>query len=129
MPSRREMESHYKKYFIFPEEFYPKCTEGQDDDPDKDQDWYKEEGMWAGRLWTPESLERAASFKDFLYNRPEKEIIVVTSNAFIDTLVHEPNVDMSYLESRSCVWKPTISGRMRLVPLTFPESKLDDCTR
>ena len=32
---------------------------------------------------------------------------------------------MDYLESRSCVWKPTVSGRMRLVPFTFPESKKD----
>ena len=86
---------YYKKYFIFPEEFYPaSILKRQDDDPDKDQDWYKEEGMWAGRIRTPESLERGASFKEFLYNRPEKEIIVVTSNAFINTLVHEPNVDM-----------------------------------
>lgn len=125
MPSRREMDSHYKELFIFPEEFYPSYEQGQDDDPDKDQDWYKEKGLWAGSLCTPQSLERAASFKEFLYNRPEKEIIVVTSNAFINLLVHEPDVNMNYLESRSCVWKPTISGRMRLVPLTFPESKMD----
>ena len=125
MPSRRQMNPLYKKYFVFPEEFYPDYTEGQDGDPDEDQDWYKKEGLWDGSLWTPGTLERAASFKEFIYNRPEKEIIVVTSNAFIDTLVHEPDVDMHYLEARSCVWKPTISGRMRLVPLTFPESKMD----
>jgi hypothetical protein len=125
MPSRREMNSYYKNYFICPEEFYPPYEEGQDDDPDEDQDWYKEEGLWEGRLQSPGSLERAASFKEFLYNRPEKEIIVVTSNAFIDLLVHEPGIKMNYLESRSCVWKPTMSGRMRLVPLTFPESKMD----
>jgi len=125
LPSRREMNSLYKLYFTFPEEFYPKYAEGQEDDPDEDQDWYKEEGLWAGRLMSVGSLERAASFKEFLYNRPEKEIIVVTSNIFIDTLVHEPGVNMGYLEYRSCVWKPTISGRMRLVPLTFPESEME----
>jgi hypothetical protein len=125
MPSRREMQPFYKNSFIFPEEFYPAHEEGQCDDPDKDQDWYKEIGLWSGRLQSPGSLERAASFKEFLYNRPEKEIIVVTSNAFIDLLVHEHDVDMNYLESRSCVWKRTVSGRMRLVPLTFPESKMD----
>jgi len=125
MPSRREMDPRYKKHFIFPEEFYPKNSEEQEDDPDKDQDWYREEGLWAGRIFTVESLERAASFKEFIYNRPEKEIIVVTSNAFMDTLVHEPDVDLDYLESRSCVWKPTVSGRMRLVPLIFAESKMD----
>jgi len=125
MPSRREMEPYYRKYFIFPEEFYPKYTEGQEDDPDKDQDWYNEEGMWCGRLRSANSLERAASFKEFLYNRPEQEIIVVTSNAFSDTLVHEPYTNLAYLESRSCMWKPTISGRMRLVPFFFPESRKD----
>ena len=123
LPSRREMDSLFKKYFIFPEEFYPKYTEEKDDDPDEDQDWYKEEGMWSGCLQSPQALERGASLKEFLYNRPEEEIIVVTSNAFIDTLVHEPKAYMGYLESRSCVWKPTVSGRMRLVPFTFPESR------
>ena len=125
MPSRREMGRFYRDLFTFPEEFYPRYTEGNDDDPDEDQDWYKEEDMWAGRLMSMESLERGASFKEFLYNRTEKEIIVITSNAFINTLVHEPDVSMQYLESRSCVWKPTISGRMRLVILTLPESKMD----
>ena len=66
-----------------------------------------------------------ASLKEFLYNRPEKEIIVISSNAFIDTLVHEPGVYMNYLECRSCIWKQTVSGRFRLVPLSNPESEKD----
>ena len=40
------------------------------------------------RGWhTVETLERAASFKEFLYNRPEKEIIVIASYRFTDTLI------------------------------------------
>jgi hypothetical protein len=117
--------SYYKDYFVFPEEFYPKYIDGQDNDPDKEKDWYNKKGLLAGRLLTVNTLERAASFKEFLYNSPEKEIIIVTSNTFINTLVYEPEVHKKYLEYRSCVWKPTFSGRMRLVPLTFPESKMD----
>ena len=38
LPSHREMIPGFKDHFVFPEEFYPKYTEAQDDDPDEDQD-------------------------------------------------------------------------------------------
>lgn len=123
MPTRRQMS--FSSYFVFPEEFYPSDMNEPQHDPDEDQDWFKEQGMWAGRFHDPQTLERGASFKEFLYNRPEKEIIVVSSNAFIDTLVHEPGAYMNYLECRSCIWKQTVSGRFRLVPLSNPESEKD----
>src|SRR5204862_5131630 len=88
MPSRLDMVPTYKKYFIFPEEFYPKYEDGQDYDPDENQDWCKQEGLWARGWHSVESLERAASFKEFLYNRPEKEIIVITCDGFHDTLTN-----------------------------------------
>ena len=69
-----------------------------------------------------ESLERAASFKEFLYNRPDKEIIVITCEDFSDTLT---NRHFRYTDSLTCIWKPTVSGRMRLVSLTSPESQKD----
>lgn len=124
MPSRQEMHSGYKRHFIFPEEFYPKYSEGQVDDPDKHQDWYKNEGMWT-RGWNEvEVLERAASFKEFLYNRPESEIIIITCADFRGLLTNDRYLykDREFL---SCVWKPTVSGRMRLVALNSLESQKD----
>ena len=124
LPSRREMHPIFKNYFIFPDEFYSKDSEGQSDDPDKDQDWYKKEGMWAPGFRSVECLERAASFKEFLYNRPEKEIIVITYYSFINTLIDQHHRDWNKTGG-SCIWKPTSSGRMRLVPLTSPQSQKD----
>jgi len=124
MPSRREMHSVYKRYFIFPEEFYPKCSEEQLDDPDKDQDWYKEEGMWTRGFHRVETLERVASFKEFLYNRPEKEIIVITCRDFRNTLTND-KYNYTNKDILTCIWKPTVSGRMRLVALTSSESQQD----
>ena len=83
----------------------------------------REEGMWIKGWRSVESLERAASFKEFLYNRPEKEIIVITCHNFIDTLIGHSGY--RHLELSSCIWKPTVSGRIRLVPLTSPESQKD----
>jgi hypothetical protein len=122
MPSRREMHSGYRRHFIFPEEFYPKYAEDQDDDPDEQQDWYTENGMWAGNLRCEniESLERAASFKEFLYNRPEKEIIVITCEDFGETLIDH---GLYHFKVLSFIWKPTVSGRIRLVNLTCPEAQ------
>ena len=122
--SRREMHPIFEDYFIFPEEFYSKDSEGESNDPDKDQDWYKNEGMWAPAYHSVECMERAASFKEFLYNRPENEIIVITYHSFIATLIDPWERDWKK-PGLSYTWKPTSSGRMRLVPLTSPQSEKD----
>lgn len=124
MPSRLDMNPEYRKYFIFPEEFYPKYTEEQNYDPDVIQDWYKQKGMWRKGWRSIQSLERAASFKEFLYHRPDTEIIVITGHSFFDTLTN-PQDKYCHHESLTYIWKPTISGRMRLISLTSPESQKD----
>jgi hypothetical protein len=64
----------------------------------------------------PSMLERGASFKEFLSNRPEKEIIVISSNLFLDSLM-KTDQDFRTMECRSCTWKNTISGRKTLVEI------------
>ena len=125
MPSRLDMLPMYKKYFIFPEEFYPKYEDGQDYDPDENQDWYKQEGLWTRGWHSLESLERAAAFKEFLYNRPEKEIIVITEYYFFQALIGRSHHGSNRCELSSYIWKPTVSETIRLVPLTSPESQKD----
>ena len=124
MPSRLDMDPKYKRYFIFPEEFYAKYSDGEDYDPDENQDWYKQKGMWVRGWHSVESLERAASFKEFLYNSPEKEIIVITGYTFFDLLT-DNLYGYKQHEWSSCIWKPTVSGRMRLVPPTSLELQKD----
>ena len=41
-----------------------------------------ESGLFAGAHGNRMILERAASLKDFLYNRPEWEIIILSGNDF-----------------------------------------------
>ena len=121
--SRREIPENIRKYFHFPEEFYPPLEENSKSDPDVQQDWYQMEGFYAGDYHSVNALERAASFKEFLSNLPDKEIIIITSNCFVESLVM--GEDFEFAEQRVCVWQPTVSGRKKLVPLeSFQSSEV-----
>lgn len=104
----------FRDYFTWPSEFYS----DQDEDEDIQQDWYQKKGLWDGFYLKPKMLERGASFKEFLFNRPEKEIIVITSNCFLDSLIKD-DIEFSPMDSRTCVWKTTISGRKKLISKSF----------
>jgi Histidine phosphatase superfamily (branch 1) len=65
LPSRRDIPVGLKRYFTWPKEFYPDADD-TDKDPDVEQDWYQMKGLWGGSWQSPSSLERGASFKEFL---------------------------------------------------------------
>ena len=118
--SRRQIPKEIRDCFVWPSEFYPEFTE-EGDDPDEQQDWFNEKGLWQNNIMhRPELLERMASFKEFLYNRPEREIIVISSNRILETLVKDR--DFAHMEGRTCTWKTTVSGRKKLVPKSIPEN-------
>jgi len=131
---RAEIPQSLRKYFTFPSEFFnpppsleeykrdhPYCNDEHEvlddflknDRTDEDQDWRKLRGMFDGVYGKPNSLERAASFKEFLSSRPEREVIIVSSNTWLESLIKGD--DFQTCEGRRCVWRTTKSGRKKLV--------------
>jgi hypothetical protein len=127
--SRRDIDPEIRDLFTWPEEFYPHQSDNKEEDPDTQQDWYQGKSLWKGDYYhTVQMLERAASFKEFLYNGPEKQIIVITSNCFLEALLKDDEPDFRTMEHRECVWKTTVSGKKTLKRSsnTIPEPIQDD---
>lgn len=126
VPTRAQINPNYRKYLTFSEEFFtqPALDEEVSEEKraemektDESRDWHKGTGLFAGWYGHPMILERGASLKEFLYNRPEREIIILSGNDFIDTLLRGPHFKLG--EGRLCFWIRTFSGRKRLLQSKF----------